>query len=111
MIVIKHFGKAPNGKLKFYNESLFNEAVKAIGDDEFELTIKKKAKRVTQDQRGFYRAGVIGTAMEFEMFGGWERDDIHNLFAGMFLKTEVSRFLPDAEGHVERFEIAKIMST
>ena len=80
MVVLKHYGKIIGGKRRYYNPDLHNESLKSLEGKEFEEVIKEKHKRVSQDAHGYYRGGVIGTAMEFEMFNGWTKDDIHDFF-------------------------------
>ncbi len=83
---IKHFGKMVNGKRIYYNEALHNEYLADIGDQEFEETIKVRSKRVSQDAHGYYRGGILGECMNYEMFRGWTRNEIHELhFAPKFL--------------------------
>lgn len=107
MITLKHFGKIVNGKKIYYNESLYKEAVKSLEGKEFEEVIKEKSKRVTLDQHGYYRKGVIGTALEFEMFGGWNDDEIHDMFAGLFLTEKTVKTLDNDQQVV----ITKTLST
>lgn len=84
--VIKHFGKVVNGKRIYYNDALHNEYVASLEGEEFEEVIKIKSKRVSQDAHGYYRGGILGECMEYEMFRGWTRSEIHDLhFAPMFL--------------------------
>ena len=108
MAQLKHFGKVVNNKKIYYNEKLYAQQLKSLEGKEFEEVIKEKSKRVSEDQHGYYRKGVIGTAMEFEMFGGYDRDDIHDLFAGLFLTEQRSMFL---NGTTERYEVKKVRST
>lgn len=85
-VIIRHFGKVLNGKRIYYNEKLHNESVLELEGQEFEEVIKLKSKRVSQDAHGYYRGGILGECMEYEMFRGWSRNDIHELhFAPMFL--------------------------
>lgn len=109
MIPLKHFGKVVNGKMVFYNDSLHKEAVKSLEGKEFELTLKEKSKRVTTDQHAYYRKGVLGTALEFEIFGGWDKDELHLMFADMFLTEVVMK--ESASSHTGLIEIRKTRST
>jgi hypothetical protein len=103
-MLIKHFGKIVNGKKVYYNDSLHKEAVKSLEGKEFEEVLKEKSKRVTTDQHAYYRKGVIGTALEFEMFGGWDKESLHDFFVGMFLTEKTYRFLDNGNaGSVTTF--------
>lgn len=95
MIPLKHFGKVVNGKMVFYNDSLHKEAVKSLEGKEFEVILKEKSKRVTTDQHGYYRKGVLGTALEFEIFGGWSKDELHDFLADKFLMEGYSKQIGD----------------
>jgi hypothetical protein len=83
--IIKHFGKVVNGKRIYYRPELHIEALHDLEGQEFEEVIKLKFKKVTNDAHGFYRGGILGECMDYELFAGWERDDIHEHFARLFL--------------------------
>jgi hypothetical protein len=97
--VIKHFGKIVNGKRIYYNDALHNEYVSSMEGQEFEEIIKVKSKRVSQDAHGYYRGGILGECMNYEMFRGWTRNEIHDLhFAPMFLSYTTSvKFIAGGE--------------
>ena len=90
-LVLKHFGKVVNGKRIYYNNDLHNESVRDLEGQEFEETIKLKHKKVSTDAHGYYRGGILGECMEYEMFKSWEREEIHaRHFAPMFLSYKRS---------------------
>ncbi|MES2395838.1 MAG: hypothetical protein V4549_07535 [Bacteroidota bacterium] len=97
--VIKHFGKVVNGKRIYYNDMLHNEYVSSLEGEEFEEVIKLKSKRVSQDAHGYYRGGILGECMNYEMFRGWSRDEIHlQHFAPMFLSyTKTTKYIAGGE--------------
>lgn len=110
-VTIKHFGKIVKGVKHYYNPKLHAQTLSELEGKEFEEITREKIKRISLDAHGYYRGGVLGTAMECEMFGGWERDDIHDFFAKMFLaytKTNILR-LPD--GTERTILIKKVQST
>lgn len=83
---IKHFGKVVNGKRIYHNTDLHNEYVSDMEGQEFEEVIKVRSKRVSTDAHGYYRGGILGECMNYEMFRGWTRSELHDLhFAPMFL--------------------------
>lgn len=82
---MKHYGVVTKGKVMYYNPLLFLEVISQLEGKQFELIIKEKHKRVSSDAHGFYRAGVIGECMKSEMFAGWEREEIHEHFTGLYL--------------------------
>lgn len=83
---IRHYGKVINGKRIYYNNDLHQEYINDLEGQEFEETIKLKFKKVSTDAHGYYRGGILGECLNYEIFRGWEREDIHtNHFAPMFL--------------------------
>jgi len=96
-MVIKHFGKVLGNKPIFTNFDRYKEAIKSLEGKDFELVIKEKSKRVSQDQHGYYRKAIISTALEFEMFGGWDNDMVHSYFASLFLSEYKTVMLGDKQ--------------
>jgi hypothetical protein len=103
---IKHYGKISNGKRLYYNEPLHREAIFDLEGQEFEETIKLKHKRVSHDAFGFYFGAVIGTALEHEMFGGWDKDEVDDFFSDMFLSYTKTLCIKHDNG-VEEFRTIK----
>lgn len=89
-VKLRHYGKIVNGKRIYYNSNLHNEYLHDLEGQEFEETIKLKHKKVSIDAHGYYRGGILGECMEYEMFRGWERESIHHHFAGLFLSYTVT---------------------
>lgn len=110
-IVIKHYGRIVNGVKQYYNPALYKETITSLEGKEFEEVIKQKHKRVSEDAHGYYRGGVLGTALEFEMFGGWTKDDLHDFFAKMFLSYKKSLILKYDDGTECVETIKKTQST
>lgn len=96
---IKHFGKVVNGKRIYYNERLHNEYLFDLDGKEFEEVIKVKFKKVSTDAHGYYRGGILGECLNFELFRGWTRGEIHELhFAPMFLSyTNTVKYIAGEE--------------
>ena len=88
--ILKHFGKIVNGKRIYYNFNLHIETLHDLEGQDFEEVIKLKHKKVSNDAHGYYRGGILGECMEYEMFRGWERDEIHQHFATLFLRYTVN---------------------
>ncbi len=85
-VILKHFGTVTNGRRIYYNDLLHIEALHDLEGEEFEETIKLKHVKVSNDAHGYYRGGILGECMEYEIFKGWEREEIHTRhFAPMFL--------------------------
>lgn len=82
---IKHFGKIVKGKRIYYNPELHAESLHALEGKEFEEVIKLRFKKVSNDFHGYYRGGIIGECLDSNIFAGWERNEIHDFFAQMFL--------------------------
>lgn len=83
--LLKHYGKIVNGIKKYYNAELYKANLKELEGEEFEETIKKKHKTNSLDQNGFYRAGIIRTCLQYEMFFHMSEDEVHDFFGTMFL--------------------------
>jgi hypothetical protein len=109
--ILKHFGKIINGKCIYYNNDLHNEYLHDLEGQEFEETIKLKHKKVSNDAHGYYRGGILGECMEYEIFAGWEREEIHvRHFARMFLTYK--RVIKYLDGLETKFKEEKyILST
>jgi hypothetical protein len=65
------------------------ESLHDLEGQRFEETIKLEHKSVSKDAHGYYRGGVLGECMEYELFGGWDREDVHQHFAKLFLSYKV----------------------
>lgn len=110
---IRHFGKVVNGKRIYYNRELHDEYVYALEGQEFEEVIKVKFRKVSTDAHGYYRGGILGECLNYEMFRGWTRDEIHDLhFAPMFLSyTRTIKYMAgDQTMYREKQEITSTSS-
>ena len=85
MVTLKHFGKIVKGKRLYYNPDLHSETIASLEGQEFEEVIKLKHKKVSTDAYGYYYGCVIKTALEFELFGGWDKEDVDDFFTKKFL--------------------------
>jgi len=83
----RYYGRVLSKQLNFDPLSIarFTGALEKLEGKEFELHLREKVKRVSDDQHGYYRAGIIRTAAQAEIFGGWTEEEIHQYFADMFL--------------------------
>ncbi len=89
-VIIKHRGKIINGKRIYDNQPLHTESLHDLEGQRFEEIIKLEYKKVSNDAHGYYRGGVLGECMEYELFGGWDREDVHEHFARLFLSHKVT---------------------
>lgn len=108
--IIKHYGKIIKGKMVCYNESLYQETIYELEGKEFELIIKEKSRKASTDAHGYYRAGIIGECLKSEVFGGWDREEIHDHFASLFL-TYVTHEKALYDGKTIFKEVIKKQST
>lgn len=83
--MIRLTGKIEKGKIIYNFKDLADETFRTLEGKEFELTIREKRKKVTLDQHAYYRKGIIGEALKNEMFGGWDKDEVHDFFSDKFL--------------------------
>lgn len=105
------FGRVTNGNLVHYNWPLFKQTLISLEGKEFDLVIKEKHKRVSLDSHSYYRAGVIKECLQYEIFGGWDFEDIHSFFANMFLKDVRIRFSKQENGESTQYAIPVTRST
>lgn len=110
--VIKHFGKVVNGKRIYYNKELHQQFINDLEGKEFEEVIKIKFKKVSSDAHGYYRGGILGECLNYEMFASWTRDELHErLFAPMFLSYNTTVKSLNKEGETVYENTTKIEST
>lgn len=109
--IYRQYGKIINGKRIYYNESLHNQVITELEGQEFEEITKLKHKKVSLDTHGYYRGGIIKECLNYEMFRGWEEDDIHEFFANEFLGYRRVLILHKDDGTIEQHPVPKITST
>lgn len=110
-VILKHYGKREKGKVIYYNPLLFLETLDELEGKEFECVYKEKHKRVSTDAHGYYRAGIIGECLKSELFGGWDKEDIHKHFAGLFLTYVTHEKCLDKKGNTIYKEVILKQST
>lgn len=109
--IYNHYGKIVNGKYVFYNPALHQKSLEMLEGKEFVLVLKEKFKKTSLDTHGYYRGGIILECMKYEMFGGWNEDEIHDFFAGMFLTYKKIKTLKLPDGKISAKEITNTIST
>lgn len=84
------------------NADLWYHQLQQLEGKEYELTIKEKYKKGTEDQFGYYFAGVLNTCYNTNEFSHFDKaQDIHDLFfAPKFLS-----FNKMVETKYEKFEV------
>lgn len=78
-------------ELKIYNEKLYGNVLGFFENKQIELCIREKKKKASLSHHAYYRGIIIPACMNSELFGGWRKDEIHKLFAGMFLKDVMTK--------------------
>lgn len=106
-----HYGKIIHGMLTYYNKALLDLEIKELDGYEFDIVLKEKKKRVSLDTHGYYRGGVLREALKYEKFDGYSEDDIHDLFADMFLRQDKMLIQRYANGKTRIRSIIKVRST
>lgn len=99
-ITYRLYGKIVNGIPKYYNKNLYDVTVAELEGKEFELVMKEKHYKVSNDQYGYYHAAIIDECMKNEMFGGWTHEDIDEYFSSMFLTVKRSLTTSDGQIHI-----------
>jgi hypothetical protein len=110
-VIIKHRGKVVNGKRIYDNFNLHIESIHDLEGQRFEETIKLEHKSVSNDAHGYYRGGVLGECMDYELFRGWERAEIHEHFAGLYLSYKKHTKYIDKSENTSFKEETKTQST
>lgn len=110
-IHLRHYGKIINGKKTYYNESLYNQTIRSLEGREFEEVIKEKHKKVSHDQHAYYRGGVLGTALEYEIFGEWNEKELHLFFGDLFLSYIIEEKYLVTDGTTKKRHVKRIEST
>jgi len=75
---IRNYGRLKTGIFYPYKPQLFEQVKKDLEGKEVEVVIQERVYDTTMDQHGYWRAGIIRTCMQTEIFGGWSEDDIHD---------------------------------
>lgn len=110
-IIYHHYGKVTNGSLVHYNWPLFKQTLISLEGLEFDLIIKEKHKRVSLDTHGYYRGGIIKECLQYEMFGGWTEDDVHDFFADQFLHYYKTLIINHDDNDKTYCNVRKVIST
>lgn len=106
-VTLRHYGKITNGKKEYFNPALHKQQLDALEGQEFEEVIKKRFRKVSEDQFGFYFGGILSTMIQDDAFIHFNKvDDIHaDVIAPAFLSyTKIVRVGKD------NFEVKHIRS-
>lgn len=106
-----HYGKVTNGSLVHYNWPLFKQSLASLEGKEFDLIVKEKRKRVSLDTHGYYRGGIIRECLQYEIFGGWEEEDVHDFFSFEFLGHTKTFMVRHDNGMISYRNLKKVPST
>lgn len=109
-LVIKHKFSVHNGVRTYYEPDLHKrnlEAIEAAGGQGVEM-IRVASKRISNDTYAYFFGGIIKTALQFEIFRGWEEKDIRLYYEDMFLSYEKCLVLQDDEGMPVSQKIIKV---
>lgn len=86
-IHLRHYGKIEKGKMIYFNKPLFDQQLLNLEGQEFEMVIKKRFHKVSNDQFSYYFGAVLRVAHKHDAFIHFNKpDDIHeDIIAPMFL--------------------------
>jgi len=94
----------------YHNPALRNaslDAIEAQGGEGFDVA-RVKSKRISNDTYAYFFGGILKTAMQFEMFGGWEEDDIRYEYEMKFLAISKVLIVRDGEGNEISRKVVKM---
>lgn len=80
-----HLGNIQNGKLIFYNRERFNQDLRRLEGQKFQLTLEKLKKTRSDKQNRFLWAAVYKPISDYT---GWKPDEIHEGMKWNFLRVE-----------------------
>ena len=82
---IRHFGQINNGELQLFNLGLWGNQIRELEGKEIYVEVRERPKNVTTDQHAYYRGAILPECLQYETFGGWEKQEVHEFFVDMFL--------------------------
>lgn len=85
-IQIWQHGFVKDGVLKPYNQSLQKQVLDFYNNQQVEFCIRKQKQKATLKSHAYYRGVILPICAQSEIFGGYSKDKIHELFASLFLK-------------------------
>jgi len=101
--LIKHFGRVMNGRLNFHNKEYWYQQAWALEGKEFELQIKERKQKVTNDQYAYYYGAILPTCIETEHFSHFDKPaDIHIYFEYKFLTYKVMLEAGDVKKEISK---------
>lgn len=93
--VVRHYGKVIKGTLRPENYKLWYHQLQALEGKEYELVIKERFRKASNDQFGFYFGGILTSCFESEFFSHLDKpQDVHDLYFGpKFLTYKVIKVI------------------
>jgi len=102
---IKHHGRLMNGRLNFHNKPLWYQQIMALEGKEFELIIKERHRKVTNDQYRYYYGAILGTCFDTELFSAFDKSaDIHVYFEDKFLSYKHMMIIGDVKKEIVKYK-------
>lgn len=102
--LVRHHGNIENGIVYFYNLKLYEENVKQLEGKEIEVIIQEKHEEPTVDQHGYFRGGIVPTALESEKFGGWSEEEFVDFLKNKFLSRVILKEVGGKKYTIVRLE-------
>jgi hypothetical protein len=103
MLKVEQYGFIKDGELKILNRKRFDSEIKAFPDCDVQITIKKKGKRSTQQNRYYW--GVIVDEIRHELLRRGNRFDAETIHE--FLKQKFNSVKVVVETTGELIEMGK----
>lgn len=90
-------------RTEFHNKALWYQQLGVLEGQEFELVIKKRHRKITNDQYGFYYGGILTSCFESELFSNFDKSaDVHLYFEDRFLTYKTMIIVGDTKKEVIR---------
>lgn len=102
--LIKHYGVVMNGRLNFHNKALWYQQTAVLEGKEYELVIKIRHKKVTNDQYAYYFGAILTTCFETELFCAFDKAaDVHVYFEDKFLSYKTMIIVGDVKKEIIKY--------
>lgn len=76
--MLRHKGKIIKGKIYFTRPNVWKAVLKKYEGKRIVIDIEEEKRDVTANQWAFYLGVILKQTLEYNAFGGWTEDELHN---------------------------------